>query len=1027
MPASNTEYIHITNPGLTVTLSGLISGNSNLTRGSDAAGQVNGTLVLNNAGNTFQNFQLQSLGGAVDVQGASTLPAGATGNNITSGPLGTKTITLGSTNSGSIALENSSPVAVTLGNTLQIEDPCSFISASGLTFAGAVTLTGSGQGSSNNHIIDFSVGANSNIAFTGQISGVDGVNLRSGSGVGGLTLSGSSTYTGATSITMGTLILGGNAPAGAAGVLGNASSPVTIGDANSAGNAAALVTNGDYTIARPITVNSTAGPATLGTIATGTSTYSGAIVLDNSAMLSAPAGGSAIFTGPITGTSGITAAAATGGNVSLAATAANQDTYSGATTVASGQLTLDYGLMTPSGGTVGGMLPDSPLVLSGGTLAFKGNAAAAVNETLLSTQVAAPGSAVVVSPVNGQALEIGLGSITRNGGVLDLPVSSATFTTTNPNSNGILGGYLTVNGYQGWAANNGSNTIAALSSYNTDDYSSPGNNVDVTNFALTPSGTVNSLRFNQATGGTLALSGELMLASGGILVTPNVGPHNVAISGGVLTASGTTSTNALADVVVVQGNTAAPFTIGANITNNGTVSIGLTKGGPGELVLTGSNTFTGPISVSAGTLQMGDGTPGHDTVLSGNIANNGTVIVNLNGNQTYGGTISGAGNLVKGGPGTLAVANTSDYGGATTINQGTLQLTGYIRLLSRTHPSLELQRQPDRLGGWRHGHLEWQRNPRRQSVTISGSGSSHVNYVALGNGSNNILPTTNSPYTIELWATENGLQSWSRIFDFGTTAGGPSNLLWSWTQGTNNPSVISPDSVNFNAATFTPGTEYHIALVVTPSGSGCDLNWYQFAGNGTLIASGSDPNNPVPWNISQLTQTNMWLGRSEYGDQDADATYNEVRIWNAALTQVQLTALTTLGPDTVGFNSNVLPTTTPLTIAASGTLDLGGTSQQVASLSDYTLGSGGSIINSNTAAAATLTFQRQRRRDHLQRHDQRRPGAGQRGDERGRHAGPQRLAARLRQLERHLRHAGPRRRQPHGGRHHGHRRDAADQ
>ena len=559
LPASNTEYIHITNPGLTVTLSGLISGNSNLTRGSDAAGQVNGTLVLNNAGNTFQNFQLQSLGGAVDVQGASTLPAGATGNSITSGPLGTKTITLGSTNSGSIALENSSPVAVTLGNTLQIEDPCSFISVSGLTFAGAVTLTGSGQGSSNNHIIDFSVGANSNIAFTGQISGVDGVNLRSGSGVGGLTLSGSNTYTGATSITMGTLILGGNAPAGAAGVLGNASSPVTIGDANSAGNAAALVTNGDYTIARPITVNSTAGPATLGTIATGTSTYSGAIVLDNSAMLSAPAGGSAIFTGPITGTSGITAAAAAGGNVSLAATAANQDRYSGATTVASGQLTLDYGLMTPSGGTVGGMLPDSPVVLSGGTLAFKGNAAAAVNETLLSTQVAAPGSAVVVSPVNGQALEIGLGSITRSGGVLDLPVSSATFTTTNPNSNGILGGYLTVNGYQGWAANNGSNTIAALSSYNTDDYSSPGNNVDVTNFALTPSGTVNSLRFNQATGGTLALGGELMLASGGILVTPNVGPHNVAISGGVLTASGTTSTNALADVVVVQGNTAAPF------------------------------------------------------------------------------------------------------------------------------------------------------------------------------------------------------------------------------------------------------------------------------------------------------------------------------------------------------------------------------------------------------------------------------------------------------------------------------------
>ena len=122
-------------------------------------------------------------------------------------------------------------------------------------------------------------------------------------------------------------------------------------------------------------------------------------------------------------------------------------------------------------------------------------------------------------------------------------------------------------------------------------------------------------------------------------------------------------------MVVVQGNTASPFAIGASITNNGTVSIGLTKGGPGELVLTGSNTFTGPISVSAGTLQMGDGTPGHDSLLAGNIANNGTVIVNLNGSQSYGGTISGGGSVVKGGTGTLTLT-TNDLRWGTTP-QGT--------------------------------------------------------------------------------------------------------------------------------------------------------------------------------------------------------------------------------------------------------------------------------------------------------------------------------------------------------------------
>ena len=87
-------------------------------------------------------------------------------------------------------------------------------------------------------------------------------------------------------------------------------------------------------------------------------------------------------------------------------------------------------------------------------------------------------------------------------------------------------------------------------------------------------------------------------------MTPSSG--TCGISGGALTSSsGTTAANSLADVVVIQGNTAAPFTISSPITDNGGTPVGLTKGGPGGLLLTGSNTFTGPISVSGGTLQMG--------------------------------------------------------------------------------------------------------------------------------------------------------------------------------------------------------------------------------------------------------------------------------------------------------------------------------------------------------------------------------------------------------------------------------------
>ena len=71
---------------------------------------------------------------------------------------------------------------------------------------------------------------------------------------------------------------------------------------------------------------------------------------------------------------------------------------------------------------------------------------------------------------------------------------------------------------------------------------------------------------------------------------------------------------------------------------------------------------------------MGTGQPGHDTLLAGNIANNGAVVLNMNANQTYGGTISGGGSFTKGGPGTLALNAPNTYTGPTIITAGTVKL-----------------------------------------------------------------------------------------------------------------------------------------------------------------------------------------------------------------------------------------------------------------------------------------------------------------------------------------------------------------
>jgi autotransporter-associated beta strand protein len=234
--------------------------------------------------------------------------------------------------------------------------------------------------------------------------------------------------------------------------------------------------------------------------------------------------------------------------------------------------------------------------------------------------------------------------------------------------------------------------------------------------------------------------------------------------------------------------------------------------------------------------------------------------------------------------------------------------------------------------------------------------------VSLGNGSTNLLPTTNAPYTIQVWATDNQYQSWSRIFDFGSTAGGNSNLLWSWTEGTNPPGLVAPGPTSAGTYAFGTGTEYNVSLVVYPNGPGSIVQWYAMDTVGDLLGSGSLT---TSWNISQLTQSNMWLGRSEYGDNDANATYQNVTIYNGALTQSQVVALNVAGPDAslpslvpilTTAAAPALPSTTPVTVAPNATFDVNGGTQQIASLNDATPGNGGSVVNSNTSNVAVLTL-----------------------------------------------------------------------
>jgi autotransporter-associated beta strand protein len=94
--------------------------------------------------------------------------------------------------------------------------------------------------------------------------------------------------------------------------------------------------------------------------------------------------------------------------------------------------------------------------------------------------------------------------------------------------------------------------------------------------------------------------------------------------------------------------------------------------GEGTLALSGNNTYTGPTTVSMGTLAIGSG--GTTGAIAGNIANSGAVVFNRSDAITYSGTISGSGSLTKDGAGTLSLTGNNTYSGLTTVSGGTLAI-----------------------------------------------------------------------------------------------------------------------------------------------------------------------------------------------------------------------------------------------------------------------------------------------------------------------------------------------------------------
>jgi len=222
--------------------------------------------------------------------------------------------------------------------------------------------------------------------------------------------------------------------------------------------------------------------------------------------------------------------------------------------------------------------------------------------------------------------------------------------------------------------------------------------------------------------GTLALSGNGSIGSSNALIL-NGGTVDVSgVNGGstqVNNLRGVAGTTMLLGNTTLTVNDSLDTSFGGSIQGAG----GVIKTGDGTLTLSGSNTFSGAMEVSSGTLSAGTTNSiafsqsltldvGASFLLNGynqsvaRIASSGTGTIDLaaatltltgNGSPTtvsYEGTISGSGNLVKDGDFTqfLNGENALSYTGTTTINAGVLALRETI------NPSLNKQILLN--GGW---------------------------------------------------------------------------------------------------------------------------------------------------------------------------------------------------------------------------------------------------------------------------------------------------------------------------------------
>ena len=262
------------------------------------------------------------------------------------------------------------------------------------------------------------------------------------------------------------------------------------------------------------------------------------------------------------------------------------------------------------------------------------------------------------------------GGLTVNAGLLDYSGSNAAL----PNCNYTIGGGTLSIGNSKSKSMKGFQIAGGLVTGGTLTSTTGAYDLEAGTVSIALGGTVG---FNKTTPGTVTFTKALpnggYSISDGVLVlgtlSKTMSGGSLTMTGGTLTGSGTLTAASGYSYNIQAG------TIG--MTLGGGTSIGLLKSGTGAAIITGTEKYGGTTTINGGTLQLGNG--GASGVAGTNsitINSGGTFDVDHSDAVTFTGQIGGSGTLANDGAGTLTMSGSNSFAGNLVVNDGLLSYGG---------------------------------------------------------------------------------------------------------------------------------------------------------------------------------------------------------------------------------------------------------------------------------------------------------------------------------------------------------------